>query len=369
MQGQNHAHNRSLDRGLDRDRFRDGTRNLNRRREKQPAIDNEEINVDGENPQVRGNRGHAFGSPSRRNDHRQDLQDSRTATPSTEEELLLNRLNELEKENALLRNDEDEVRDRHDERKFLHDYYARSEQGRNGRYPTGPRRKKMRSTSHIPDDRDYGQEDGSSDDDINTITEARLCEMIEKHSDELMCKMFPQSLDGGAIKWFNKLLTQSFGTYHELVGEFCSHYKYNRRERKGCHDLFILGIRKEESIIQFTRRFKQELDDVDGANDQVIIASYKQEYQHDHRGVYGSLVKRPANTLEELYDRAEEYARVEDDSKAQEMRDVNRSSNHPNNRKKDKSKNHSSGQYNDRGEVREKTTENEWKLDIRNIMI
>ncbi|XP_026429208.1 pre-mRNA-splicing factor 38B-like [Papaver somniferum] len=203
MKGQNHAYNRSLDRGLDRDRFRDGTPNLNRKREKQPEIDNEEIDVDGENPQVRGIIGHAFGSPSRRNDRRQDMQDGRTATPSTEEEMLLNRLNEVEKENALLRlerenqprprfgnmnnqrvknllvtgdipkrrsvrprragtrpaatqqsvsrtstgskctrNDEDDVRDRYDEREFSHDYYARSEQGRNRRDPTGPRRKR-----------------------------------------------------------------------------------------------------------------------------------------------------------------------------------------------------------------------------------
>ncbi|XP_026441947.1 uncharacterized protein LOC113341151 [Papaver somniferum] len=139
-----------------------------------------------------------------------------------------------------------------------------------------------------------------------------------QHSDELMCEMFPKSLAGGAIKWFNKLLY------------------------------------KEKSIRQFTRRFKQELADVDGANDQVIIAAYKQAYQHDHRGVYVSSVKRPANTLEELYDRAEECTRVEDDSKSQETRDVNKSSNHPNNGKKDKSKNRSSGQYNDRGELREK---------------
>ncbi|XP_026386904.1 uncharacterized protein LOC113282141 [Papaver somniferum] len=96
------------------------------------------------------------------------------------------------------------------------------------------------------------------------------------------------------------------------------------------------GNRKEESIRQFTRRFKQEVADVDGANDQVVIAAYKQAYQYDKRGVYGSLVKRPANILEELYDRAEEYARVEDDSKARETRDVNRSSNHPNNGKKEK---------------------------------
>ncbi|XP_026397182.1 DEAD-box ATP-dependent RNA helicase 21-like [Papaver somniferum] len=98
-----HAHNRSLDHGRDRDRFRDRTPDLNRRREKKPVIDNERMDVDRENPQVRGNRGHVFGIPPRRNGDRQDLQDGRTATRSTEEELLLNRLNDLEKENALLR--------------------------------------------------------------------------------------------------------------------------------------------------------------------------------------------------------------------------------------------------------------------------
>ncbi|XP_026416255.1 DEAD-box ATP-dependent RNA helicase 21-like [Papaver somniferum] len=102
-QDRDHAHNRSLNRGRDRDRFRDKTPDLNLRRESQPVIDKEGMDVDGENPQVQGNKGHGFGNPSRRNDDRQDLQDGRTETLSTEEKLLLNRLNELEKENALLR--------------------------------------------------------------------------------------------------------------------------------------------------------------------------------------------------------------------------------------------------------------------------
>ncbi|XP_026416728.1 uncharacterized protein LOC113312170 [Papaver somniferum] len=89
------------------------------------------------------------------------------------------------------------------------------------------------------------------------------------------------------------------------------------------------------------------------SDDQIVIAAYKQAYQYDQRGVYGSLVKRPPKTLEGLYDRVEKYARVEDDSKARDTRYINRSSNHPNDGRKDKSKNHSSRQHNDRGEVRE----------------
>ncbi|XP_026443955.1 uncharacterized protein LOC113344137 [Papaver somniferum] len=166
--------------------------------------------------------------------------------------------------------------------------------------------------------------------------------------------MFPQPLAGGEIKRFNQLPAQSISTYHELVEEFFSYYKYNIRDRKGCHTLFLLGIRKEESIRQFTRCFKQELADVDGADDQVVIEAYKHAYQYDQRGVYGSLVKRPPKTLEELYNRAEEYARVEDDSKDRETREANRSSNHPNDWKKNKSKNRSSGKHNNQGEFQEK---------------
>ncbi|XP_026410945.1 uncharacterized protein LOC113306194 [Papaver somniferum] len=156
-----------------------------------------------------------------------------------------------------------------------------------------------------------------------------------QHSDELMCKMFPQSLDGGAIKWFNKLHAHS------------------------------IGIRKEESIRKFTRRFKQELAYVDGASNQIVIEAYKQAYQYEQRGVYGSLVKRPPNTLEGLYDRVEEYARVEDDSKAREMRHVNRSSNHPNDGRKDNSKNRSSGHHNDRGEERGKNQGERMKTEFQ----
>ncbi|XP_026428784.1 uncharacterized protein LOC113324704 [Papaver somniferum] len=184
--------------------------------------------------------------------------------------------------------------------------------------------------------------DEKTDDPDKHVLHYETSMTLRQYIDELMCKMFPRSLAGRSIKWFNQLPTQSIVTYHEMVGELFFHYKYNRRDWKGCHTLFLIGIRKEESIRQFTRRFKQDLADVDGANDQIVIEAYKQEYQYDQRGVYGSLVKIPPKTLEELYDPAEEYARVEDDSKSRETRDVNRSSNHPNDGKKDKSKNRSS---------------------------
>ncbi|XP_026452369.1 uncharacterized protein LOC113352813 [Papaver somniferum] len=197
--------------------------------------------------------------------------------------------------------------------------------------------------------------DEKADDPDQHVLRYETAMTLWQHNDELMCKMFPQSLTGGGISWFNQLRARSIGTYQKMVEKFISNYKHNRRDRKGCHTLFLLAIRKEESIRQFTRRFNKEVADVDGANDQVVIAAYKQAYQFDERGLYGTLVKRPENTLEELYDRADEYARVEDDSKARETRDVNRSSNHQNDGKKDKSKNRSSGQNNDRGEVQEKT--------------
>ncbi|XP_026450728.1 uncharacterized protein LOC113350832 [Papaver somniferum] len=113
--------------------------------------------------------------------------------------------------------------------------------------------------------------DEKTDDPDQHVLHYETAMTLWKHSDELMCKMFPQSLVGGAIKWFNKLPAHSIDTYHELVEEFCSHYKYNRRDRKGYHVFFLLGIRKEESIRQFTRRFKQELADVDGSNNQIVI--------------------------------------------------------------------------------------------------
>ncbi|XP_026436186.1 uncharacterized protein LOC113334055 [Papaver somniferum] len=136
--------------------------------------------------------------------------------------------------------------------------------------------------------------DEKTDDPDQHVFHYETAMTLWQHNDELMCKMFPQSLTDGEITWFNHLRARLIRTYHKM------------------------------------------------------------EYQYDQRGVYGSLVKRPPKTLEELYDRAEEYTRVEDDSKARETREVNRSSNHQNDRVKDKSKNRSGGQQSDRGEVREK---------------
>ncbi|XP_026416256.1 uncharacterized protein LOC113311665 [Papaver somniferum] len=200
----------------------------------------------------------------------------------------------------------------------------------------------MRSKAHIPEDRDYEQEDSTSDGDISTITDAHLCKMIEK----VMSK--------------RRSIEEKIDRLHRIAGV---PFKLNIREFRPEMNFQVPKLpefdEKTDDPYQHVLHYQTAMT-LWQYSDELMCKMFPQSltggaaYQYDQRGVYGSLVKRPANTLEELYDRAEEYARVEDDFKARETRDVNRSSNHPNEGKKDKSKNRASGHHNDRGEVREK---------------
>ncbi|XP_026417470.1 zinc finger CCCH domain-containing protein 13-like [Papaver somniferum] len=277
-QGRDRVRDRTTDRGQDRDREEELLRRQLNEVEKENAL----LRLEREN-QSRPRAGNLNNQKGRGDlPRRRRVRDWRAGTrarPTTTQQSTTRTTTRSKR----LRNDEDEVRDRHNEREFSHDNYARSEQGRAG--------KRIRSKVDIPEDRDYEQEDSSSDGDVSAITDARLCKMIEKvmlkkrsreeridrlhraagapfklnirefrppmnfqvpklpefdektddpdqhvlhyetvmtlyqYIDELMCKMFPQSLTGGEITWFNQLPAQSIGTYHRLVDEFCSHYK------------------------------------------------------------------------------------------------------------------------------------------------
>ncbi|XP_026425296.1 uncharacterized protein LOC113321613 [Papaver somniferum] len=189
-------------------------------------------------------------------------------------------------------------------------------------------------------------------------------------SDELMCKMFPQTLTDGAIIWFNQLKSRPIGTYEKLVEIFCEHYNYNRQGRKNSHSLFMLHQRKGGGIRQFLQRFKQELAEVVDESDETAIEAFRQAFPWDLNGMYNSLTRKPAKNLEELYDRAEEYARVADDQKAREARDVDITACNSQSKgggKKSKLKNHPKGQPNERTEAGEKTPKQEKKLTPPNI--
>ncbi|KAF9608095.1 hypothetical protein IFM89_006022 [Coptis chinensis] len=78
-----------------------------------------------------------------------------------------------------------------------------------------------------------------------------------------------------------------------------------------------------ESIRDFRKRFQNLLNVTDPPSDKFIIQAFKDAIGYDRSGLYNSLTRQLPFSKSELFDHAEEFARVEDDLKARQLREEN----------------------------------------------
>ena len=75
--------------------------------------------------------------------------------------------------------------------------------------------------------------------------------------DRLLCKVFPASLKGLDLAWFHKLLRGSINSFDELWAAFVSQYLCSVRQKGNINSLQAILKREDESIRDFTCKFRQ----------------------------------------------------------------------------------------------------------------
>ena len=93
--------------------------------------------------------------------------------------------------------------------------------------------------------------------------------------DATMCKMFPGSLDKGALKWFQSLKPRSIRSWNQLATEFVRHYIANSRDAVSLDTLFGLRKEKSESLRRFANRFMECYAEIDGCDEKTAITAFK----------------------------------------------------------------------------------------------
>ncbi|XP_026420096.1 uncharacterized protein LOC113316081 [Papaver somniferum] len=77
-----------------------------------------------------------------------------------------------------------------------------------------------------------------------------------KNHEVVMCKFFPESLEGEARKWFYNLSPGTIDSYETLVEAFLETYKHNSRPRPRVNRLFTLARRFREPLISLNDRWR-----------------------------------------------------------------------------------------------------------------
>ena len=139
--------------------------------------------------------------------------------------------------------------------------------------------------------------------------------ILNSGDDRLLCKVFLASLKGLALAWFHKLPRGSINSFNELWVVFVSQYMCSIRQKWNISSLQAILKREDESIRDFTRRFRQAVQQIDIYNMDAVLQNFRRSFGPT-TPFFQSLSLDPSATMEELYRRADKFSTLEDNIRA-----------------------------------------------------
>ncbi|VFQ77935.1 unnamed protein product, partial [Cuscuta campestris] len=131
------------------------------------------------------------------------------------------------------------------------------------------------------------------------------------YPEEIKCRCFLATLEGQACEWFHKLPKGSIDKWSDLAHKFLEHFASSRRQKLPFSHLLNVRIRKGEQLREFINRWEKEARDVQGADDQALIAMLQAALPQGD--VRKELHRNPLSTYQEMLARAKYLALEEDD--------------------------------------------------------
>ena len=128
--------------------------------------------------------------------------------------------------------------------------------------------------------------------------------------DEIMCIAFPTTLKGPARIWFNRLMSNSIGTFKELSAQFTSHFIGGHRYKKFIACLMNIKQREDETLSSYITRYNKEALLIDEADNKILVAAFTNGLQ---KGKFlFSLYKNDPKTMSDVLYRATKYVNAKD---------------------------------------------------------
>ncbi|GMN66223.1 hypothetical protein TIFTF001_035294 [Ficus carica] len=98
--------------------------------------------------------------------------------------------------------------------------------------------------------------------------------------DDMMCKLFVQSLKGAALRWFCNLPPESIDSFDELSLEFMQSYSVHIQSGKTTKDLWGVIQGPHESLRVYIKRFSKAISEISGLDDGTAREALKKGLRH-----------------------------------------------------------------------------------------
>jgi len=121
---------------------------------------------------------------------------------------------------------------------------------------------------------------------------------LQQPPDKILCRSFPTTLKGAASEWFKKLLTSSIDSFKQLSNTFLRHFVEGQRPKRPTDHLLTIRQGEKETLRSYVKRFTRETLEVDKANDEVQLTTFKAGLKF--REFMVSFMKNPPKTVIEM---------------------------------------------------------------------
>jgi hypothetical protein len=152
-------------------------------------------------------------------------------------------------------------------------------------------------------------------DPIKHLASFRAHVALHATPDEVACRAFPLTLAGGAREWFRTLPPCLIANFESLAKKFASQFMAGIVRKKPAQQLMTIKQGPQESLRSYLLRFNQERLAAESQNEQFIHCAIYQGIRKDG-ALMADLARRPAERLQDFYDRAEEFVNQEETLRA-----------------------------------------------------
>ncbi|GMN64800.1 hypothetical protein TIFTF001_033857 [Ficus carica] len=131
--------------------------------------------------------------------------------------------------------------------------------------------------------------------------------------DDMMCKLFAQSLKGAALRWFCNLPAESIDSFDELSLEFMRSYSVHIQSGKTTKDLWGVIQGPHESLRAYIKRFSKAISKISGLDDGTAREALKKGLRH--RSLFkNEICARYPPTIQDALHRAKGFIELEEEN-------------------------------------------------------
>ncbi|GMN47594.1 hypothetical protein TIFTF001_016781 [Ficus carica] len=131
--------------------------------------------------------------------------------------------------------------------------------------------------------------------------------------DDMMCKLFAQSLKGAALRWFYNFPPKSIDSFDELSLEFMRSYLIHIQSEKTTKDLWGVIQEPHESLHAYIKRFSKAISEISGLDDGTARETLKKGLRH--KSLFkNEICMRYPPTIQDAMHRAKGFIELEEEN-------------------------------------------------------